>query len=591
MVGPVLTQELLLGSRRSRQHLFRRIYTGWLVVQLLFFYFLYLIDANVLGSWLFSGTINSYATTDFATSLIGKLISQQFILLLLATPAFTAGAITDEKASGTLQYLLAADLTAWEIIVGKLLGRAAQVAILALASLPVLCFMGVFGGVSLLFVAALVAVTVAPMFALGSASLLASVWSRQTRDAVLGVYLAALVGYLVFWYFGWLSPFDPLYALDPAWGATPDIKELARRLLISALAWGSIGALCLALATWRLRAAYLKQLEGEGRPRKLRWWRARRAPISDEPIRWKERHVEGLAPLAVLRRIPRWIGLLVVFAGTFIGSAAIILDNIQGHPTLVDTLMTIANLKFNLLTVPSGATTDYFFAQSVIALLVATLVVGLRCSGAVTGERERQTWEALLMTPLPSPHLIRGKLWGIIGASYPYLLAYAIPALLFSLWGGFEPFFMTLLRLAVTWLAMAFVGTAGLWCSVRSKSSWRSLLGTVLIGYLGGFFLLVVAFPVAGLLYLLILLTLFLVDVVTGNAGGAGFARTFSNYSGFYHVGVCVALIGAFLLAIKLFLTTAQQYVALRERIRHWKEEPRAYRRVYRRRPQPSDSR
>jgi len=110
MLGPVLAQELLLGSRRSRQHLFRRIYTGWLAAQLLFFYFLYLVNANVIGSRIFGGAINPYAASDFATSFVGKLVYQQLLLLLLATPAFTAGAITDEKASGTLQYLLAGEI-------------------------------------------------------------------------------------------------------------------------------------------------------------------------------------------------------------------------------------------------------------------------------------------------------------------------------------------------------------------------------------------------------------------------------------------------------------------------------------------------
>src|SRR5258708_3173970 len=136
MLGPVLAQELLLGSRRSRQHLFRWIYTGWLAAQLLFFYFLYLVNANVICSRIFGG----------------------------------------------------ADLTCWEIVVGKLRGRAAQVAVLALGALPLLCFIGIFGGLNLILVIALLAVSVAPMFALGAASLLASVWSRQTRDAVLGVY-------------------------------------------------------------------------------------------------------------------------------------------------------------------------------------------------------------------------------------------------------------------------------------------------------------------------------------------------------------------------------------------------------------------
>ena len=152
MVGPVLAQELLLGSRRSRQQIFRRIFTGWLMAQLLFFYFLYLINANVIGHQMLGARLNIHATTEFATSFASTLIYQQLILLLLATPAFTAGAITDEKASGTLQYLLAADLTSGEIILGKLLGRVAQVTVLALATLPVLCFIGIFGGLNLVLV-------------------------------------------------------------------------------------------------------------------------------------------------------------------------------------------------------------------------------------------------------------------------------------------------------------------------------------------------------------------------------------------------------------------------------------------------------
>jgi len=109
MIGPVLARKLLLGSRRSRQHLFRRIYTGWLVAQLLLFYFLYLIEANLIGKWMFSGAVNPSATTDFAEFVYQQAdLSAIHFAPAFATPAFTAGAITDEKASGTLQYLLAA---------------------------------------------------------------------------------------------------------------------------------------------------------------------------------------------------------------------------------------------------------------------------------------------------------------------------------------------------------------------------------------------------------------------------------------------------------------------------------------------------
>ena len=36
------------------------------------------------------------------------------------------------------------------------------------------------------------------------------------------------------------------------------------------------------------------------------------------------------------------------------------------------------------------------------------------------------------------------------------------------------------------WVAMQFIVAAGLWCSIRSVSSWRSLLATLAIGYGGG---------------------------------------------------------------------------------------------------------
>src|SRR5262249_8513545 len=138
-------------------------------------------------------SITAAASRSFTTTFV----VQQFFLLLIATPAITAGAVTDEKKSGTLQYLLTTDLTAWQILAGKLLGGTAQVAVLALTGLPVLCFIGVFGGLELPALFGLVGVSVPPLFALGAASLLASVWTRQTRDAVLGLYAAGGLGTLL----------------------------------------------------------------------------------------------------------------------------------------------------------------------------------------------------------------------------------------------------------------------------------------------------------------------------------------------------------------------------------------------------------
>jgi ABC-type transport system involved in multi-copper enzyme maturation permease subunit len=577
MLGPILAQELLLSSRRGRQLLFRRIYTGWLILQLAFFYWLYLIQLNVLGVKLFSGQLNNAATGEFVEPFTNRLIWQQFILIFLATPAFTAGAISDEKARGTLQYLLTADVTPWEIVVGKLLGRLAQMAVLLLPALPLLCFFGAFATLNLATLLAGAVVTAAPLFGIAAMSLLASVWSRQTRDAVLGVYLIVIAGALLLWVTGGLFLFDPLHVLEPIEGDAADWMEFARRFLIMTLSWGALGVGCLALATWRLRPAYLRQLAGDSRPRKVRWWRAQRAPVADEPLRWKERHVEGIAPLATLRRFPRWLGIILIIAVTLLislgGLAGPVLRNMR--PDEAGKMLSAGQLDELGKVLPPAGT--LFQWQGVIAILAFTLMVGLRCSGAITGERERQTWEALLLTPLPAEQLVRGKLWGIIGAGVPYLLAYAIPATAVSVlfWiapRGWLGTFWTVLLLGVTVLAMAFVGAAGLWCSARSKSSWRSLVGTVAIGYGGGFFLLFIAMPLALMVFLVIALTLALMDTAYGNQ--TNLARWFMGTGDFFMVCTYIALVIGFLLLVWYFLADAQKYIADRERTRHWKHEP-----------------
>jgi ABC-type transport system involved in multi-copper enzyme maturation permease subunit len=578
MVGSVVSHELLLGSRRTRHHIFRRIYTGWMVAQFVFFYWIYLVEANVVGYYFFGGTIYADPASEFANSLVDTLVWQQFILLLLATPAFTAGAITDEKSRGTLQYLLAADLSPWEILLGKLIGRVTNVGLLALAALPIISFLGAFGGLSLAALSALVVVTIVPVFTLGTASLLASVWSRQTRDAVLSVYFCALILYLIFWATHTTYLFNPVDVLEPAWSGSSDLGELTRRLLLSALAWGSIGAVSFLLAGWRLRVAYLRQLEGEGRPKSLRWWRARRTAVSDEPIRWKERQVEGLAPLAALRRIPRWLGITAIFVITLASSVGILAANLQQSISVTGLWTLIADLKFDQMANLFGDAEREFQVQSIIALLVATLLVGLRCSGAITGERERQTWEALLLTPLPVRYLIRGKLSGIMGASYPYLLGYAIPAVPLSILGGKMAFFWMVLTLVVTLLGMRFVGAAGLWCSARAKSSWRSLLGTALIGYVGGFILYGIAWPVTLIAFAVIWVTLALVDMLIYK-NQTSMANAFFSIKDFWIIGSYISLVLGFLGITWFFLSDAQKYVAFRERIRHWKEEPVAPRR------------
>src|SRR5207302_1224481 len=126
---------------------------------------------------------------------------------------------------------------------------------------------------------------------------LASVWCRQTRDAVLCTYLVLLAGCVFVWFGGgtrwaWLADdLNPWRAL-----AFDDPWQWAVRLTRFLTAWLVPGGLCVLLAAWRLRPAYLRQLRSTHSARR-RWWHAGRPRIRGNPVAWRERYVLGIAPL------------------------------------------------------------------------------------------------------------------------------------------------------------------------------------------------------------------------------------------------------------------------------------------------------
>jgi ABC-type transport system involved in multi-copper enzyme maturation permease subunit len=214
-------------------------------------------------------------------------------------------------------------------------------------------------------------------------------------------------------------------------------------------------------------------------------------------------------------------------------------------------------------------------------MLLLSLVVGIRCSGAVTAEREKQTWEAVLLTPMTAKQIVQGKMWGVMGASYWYLLAYAAPAVSLSALSGPLGFAYTVLWLAATVLAMYFIGAAGLWCSVRAPNSWRSLLNTVLLGYLGGLAIYAVTSPIIGILAGMLLLVLAVIDLFAGTALAPMAYSNQANFLRVFAVSSAIGLAVIFLLAARLFLYRTQRHIADRDRTRHWHDEP-YYRRARR---------
>jgi ABC-type transport system involved in multi-copper enzyme maturation permease subunit len=571
MISPIVHQELLLGSRRNRLHILRWLYGGWLVVQVCWFWVLFQSEQRMrqVQQQAFGGPeIVQYLS---APEVVGRrftetYITQQLMLLLLVTPAFVAGAITDEKRRGTLQYLMTTDLESRHIVLGKLLGRVAQVALLTITGFPLFFYLAGFAGASPIALAIALVVLIVPLLALGSATVLASVWCRQTRDAVLGLYtLGLLVFSGVWWAGGTLHYLDPLWVMEPAWGNVRylDWAELGQRLALSTLLWGLFGGVCLTMAIWRLRPVFVRELESS-RPQVPRWLAGPRKPVDENrPVFWRERHVDGLAPVPALRRVPAWAATLLIFALSAALGASIYSAGPSGLGQGADDFQAAG----------------YFALLGILVMLLASLVVGIRCSGAITGERERQTWDSLLLTPITARELVRGKLWGVMGASYRYLAAFAVPALASALLIGPLSLLVVVFSLGVTILAMYFVGAAGIWCSVKSKNSWRSLLATLGLGYLAGGTVYLLSTP---LLFIIAFLLITFLQFLDMHMQTRYFAPLYQNFGVTYQlffIASCIGLAAIFLLMSRLFLAWAQRYIADRERTRHWHDEP-----VYRRR-------
>src|SRR5262249_1622414 len=153
-------------------------------------------------------------------------------IILLATPILTAGAITEEKERGTLQFLLSAGLDTSEIVLGKAIARLALLGEILVVGLPLLFFMGRLVDLHLGALLMVLAESLLAAFAIAALSMLTSVWTKQTRDAVLLLYALVALGFGVWmlrassvlpggriwqWCDAFLMVLDPRYAWEPLW--------------------------------------------------------------------------------------------------------------------------------------------------------------------------------------------------------------------------------------------------------------------------------------------------------------------------------------------------------------------------------------
>lgn len=141
--GPVFSKEVwMLGKRPS---------TAWLrlvhvAVLLLVVTIVFVNLRDVSGGDGASAGLQRYQ--QLAPGLTVAVVWVEFVMLGLIAVALAAPAVCEEKQMGTLGTLLTTPLKAWQIVLGKGLGRIVELMVLALVPLPLLLALRSFGGVT-----------------------------------------------------------------------------------------------------------------------------------------------------------------------------------------------------------------------------------------------------------------------------------------------------------------------------------------------------------------------------------------------------------------------------------------------------------
>lgn len=422
MLGPVFTADLRSHSRRPRVILLR---ITFLILLLCLFMLCY------ASLPMYFGKKQATILSDYASRFVNLYMIGQFIFLLIIGPAYVAGAIAEEKQRGTLDYLFASNLTNYEIVIGKYFSRLALLFQFVLAGLPILALVHLIGGVSLELMFGMLMGTTGCLASLTALTLLISVYSKNSRKALMVTALVAFilgcVWYLLLllrnstllysWFDSQVAPLvnnvlthslllNPVYVsllLRDELGKTGSIEGLPIKWYgVCLLQHLVLSALLLLIAIFTLRRRYHQQVEKTVSRNRLVHAYHKPPVWEDYPLYWKERYVSGSAW--------KWSAILLWWKQL---SPPVKLFIFLGIISLVWILVIAC---FHVYVVARG---NWLYGTPVFVICLihfSLLVVGylaaiLRTASSVAVEKDRDTWDTLLASPVSIQDILLSRIY------------------------------------------------------------------------------------------------------------------------------------------------------------------------------------
>lgn len=419
----------------------------------------------------------------FAQAFFWGFSLTQLSLVLLLTPAYVAATVAVEYQRRTIEYLFATDLSNSEIVLGKWAARTLNIIVLLLAALPIISAAMLFGSIDPTHVLLIMGINVACVVSTAALAILVSVYSKDARAAITQSY--TFLGLLL------LSPLGVgglLYAVEDFAGQPVPVVSDFLRSVTDWLTWGQpflfmvqtlstggqydlfgeqvlmmagmhfgFALVCLSIAIVRIRRVQLrdtvKSLRRLGKVRST-------LTVGKHPMIWKEWRFDT-------ERRRRWVAIAFNFL-VWGGLYGTLLTMLFFYVTHFDTARSKTDEGLNALVRVGGT----------LILVFALLRTAVRSAGAISAERDRDTWLSLIATPLSEEAIIYGKLIGGMKSLFWTCV------LLCPLWfvaiafGG-----LSLLALPILLIAVAsygfFTAALGVHQSLSCKST-TSALGTTL---------------------------------------------------------------------------------------------------------------
>jgi ABC-type transport system involved in multi-copper enzyme maturation permease subunit len=394
--GPVFVYECITAARRWQVYALRALCVLGLLAAMI------VVWVSDIASQT-PATLQAYARAGeyYFLAICGTSLA----LILLAAPAFAAGAICLDRARGTLAHVLVTDLTDTEIVLGKLGARLVPVLSLVACALPVLSLGALLGGIDPFALARAFLVVLAVALLGCVLALTISVWADKTHEVLMAVYAwwtVALLFYPVWRMLamagtGLPGPPQWLLKLNPVWLAfSPYLAPNQVQWSDCALFFGgslSLSVLLTVVSIARLRPVTMTSAGRSSRPAKsqsrlspmARLRRLLPGPSLDRnPVLWREWHRNQPARLA---RLIWW---------AYFGSLTY-----GGVYSLVEIYQ---------VGLPRGPNLGALVVLFGVGL--GLLLMSVTASSSLAEERSRGSLDVLLSTPLPTWTIVWGKWCG-----------------------------------------------------------------------------------------------------------------------------------------------------------------------------------